>query len=72
MIEALAAMTITDEAKAALTVYEGVMGQALSCALAIERGDIVKTVFLDINPGDISALYMQAMVWATATGSNMG
>jgi EAL and modified HD-GYP domain-containing signal transduction protein len=72
MIEALAAMTITDEAKLALTTNEGIMGQALSCALAIERGDIAKTTFLDINPGDISALYMQAMVWATATSSNMG
>ncbi len=72
MIEALAAMTISDEAKAALTKNEGVIGQALTCALAIERGDIAKTAFLDINPGDISALYMQAMVWATATSSNMG
>lgn len=72
MIEALAAMKISDEAKLALTTNEGIMGQALSCALAIERGDIAKTTFLDINPGDISALYMQAMVWATATSSNMG
>lgn len=72
MIEALAAMTISDEAKAALTTNEGAMGQALTCALAIERGDIAKTAFLDINPGDISALYMQAMVLATATSSNMG
>ena len=72
MVDALGAITISDEAKVALTLNEGVMGQALTCALAIERGDTAKTVFLDINSGDISALYMQAMVWATATSSNMG
>jgi EAL and modified HD-GYP domain-containing signal transduction protein len=71
MIEALSAMTIADEAKAALTTHDGVMGNALACALAIEAGDINHISFLEINSGDISALYMQAMVWATATTSKM-
>jgi EAL and modified HD-GYP domain-containing signal transduction protein len=71
MIEALSAMTIADEAKAALTTHDGVMGNALTCALAIEAGDINHISFLEINSGDISALYMQAMVWATATTSKM-
>jgi hypothetical protein len=47
------------------------MGNALTCALAIEAGDINHISFLEINSGDISALYMQAMVWATATTSKM-
>lgn len=71
MSEALAAMTITDEAKLALTDHDGIMGEALSCALAIERGDAANTVFLEMNPGDISAIYMQAMVWATATSATV-
>jgi EAL and modified HD-GYP domain-containing signal transduction protein len=71
MADALAAMTIADEAKVALTTHAGVMGEALSCVLAIECGDASKTVFLALNPGDISALYMQAMVWATATSATM-
>jgi EAL and modified HD-GYP domain-containing signal transduction protein len=71
MVDALGAITISDEAKVALTLNEGVMGQALTCALAIERGDTAKTVFLDINSGDISSIYMQAMVWATATTATM-
>jgi EAL and modified HD-GYP domain-containing signal transduction protein len=71
MSEALAAMTIADEAKIALTDHDGIMGCALSCALAIERGDAVNTVFLDMNPGNISAIYMQAMAWATATSATM-
>jgi EAL and modified HD-GYP domain-containing signal transduction protein len=71
MSEALAAMTIADEAKIALTDHDGIMGGALSCALAIERGDAVNTVFLDMNPGNISAIYMQAMAWATATSATM-
>jgi EAL and modified HD-GYP domain-containing signal transduction protein len=71
MVDALGAITISDEAKVALTRNEGVMGEALTCALAIERGDTAKTVFLDINSGDISSIYMQAMVWATATTATM-
>lgn len=71
MTEALAAMTISNEAKAALTEHLGVIGEALDCAFAIERGDVTKTRFLDINSGDISTIYMQAMVWATTTTSSM-
>lgn len=71
MADALAPMAISDDAKKALIEQAGDMGQALCCAMAIERGDASKTLFAELNPGDITALYMQAMAWTTATSARM-
>lgn len=67
MEEALKNMPLSFEAKAALMDKTGVMGQALCCVLAIERGDVSRVAFMDMNAGEISSLYMQAMTWTTAT-----
>lgn len=71
MEDALQSMPLSAEAKSALTDKAGVMGQALACVLAIEGGDVGHIAFLDLNAGEISSLYMQAMTWATATSANM-
>lgn len=71
MADALQSMPLSAEAKSALTDKAGVMGQALACVLAIECGDVGHIAFLDLNAGEISSLYMQAMTWATATSANM-
>lgn len=71
MLEALAAISISKEAKDALIGHAGDMGQALTCALAIERHQATNMVFSDLNAGTITELYMKSMAWATAAHANM-
>lgn len=67
MSDILKEMTINSDAKTALLERSGDMGTALCCALAIEQGNVSKTMFADVNPGDISTMYMHAMSWANST-----
>lgn len=67
----MASMPLHDSIKNALIEKTGVMGEALSCVLAIEQGKIEQTSFMQMNAGEISSYYMQAMWWTTITCANL-
>ncbi len=64
-------MPLHESIKNALIEKTGVMGEALSCVLAIEQGKIEQTRFMQMNAGEISSYYMQAMWWTTITCANL-
>ena len=65
------AMPLHESIKTALIDKQGVMGEALSCVLAIEQGKTAQTQFMQLNAGEISSYYMQAMWWATIACANL-
>lgn len=71
MATVLADMPLADDLKLALVKKSGIMGQALVCLLAIEQGQLNQVVFHDMNVGDISTTYMQAMSWATTMQASL-
>jgi c-di-GMP-related signal transduction protein len=58
-------MSISPEAKQALLLQEGEMGQALACVLAIEQARDKEVYFMNLSLGDISMSYVDAISWAT-------
>lgn len=67
----MASMPLHESIKSALIDKTGLMGEALNCVLAIEQGKIEQTVFMQMNAGEISSYYMQAMWWTTITCANL-
>lgn len=59
----IAKLPLNDEIKAAILSRKGDMGAALSCALAIERGDWSGIRFADLGEADLSAVCREALQW---------
>lgn len=60
-------MPLNQDIKDALTNCSGVMGAALSCALAIEQANPKAIRYEGMDVNHISQAYLQAMVWANST-----
>mgnify|MGYP000852416676 CR=1 FL=1 len=58
-------MPLHESIKVALISKQGIMGDALTCVLAIEQGNLSQVVFAQTNINEISNCYMQAMKWTT-------
>ena len=58
-------MPLHESIKVALIAKQGIMGDALTCVLAIEQGNLSQVVFAQTNINEISNCYMQAMKWTT-------
>lgn len=67
----MATMPLHESIKQALIDKNGVMGEALSCVLAIEQGKTERIQFMQLSAGEISTAYMQAMWWTTIACANL-
>lgn len=65
MPEILEDMSIADEAKQALLLQVGEMGQALLCIMAVEQAREQDVTFLSLSLGEISSAYLEALSWAS-------
>ena len=72
MGEVLESLPFSEDVRVALLRLEGPMGEALRCALACERGDVV-TAREGAGSGGVllGELYLEAVAWATAAGDEL-
>jgi EAL and modified HD-GYP domain-containing signal transduction protein len=59
----LGKLPLSDEVKAAILQHRGPMGQALSCALAVENVDWSAMAFENLNQDDMLETYREAIQW---------
>lgn len=59
----LSKLPLNEAIKSAILRRDGVMGQALTCMLAIENGRWSDIAFDDLNEDDISAVHRDALHW---------
>ena len=71
MRDILTKLPLASEINDALIAYEGLQGEALSCALVCEQCDWDGMHFVDIEQAEIGALYMESMQWALEVGSGI-
>lgn len=65
MLDLLAELPLTDEVNAALLNREGVMGEALNCALAFEEDSPeANRCFRSLNAERTGQLYLESVTWA--------
>lgn len=61
-------LPLPDELKSSLISNTGIYGEALSCAIAMERNDIEQMVFADLTVEDLSSVYLEALLWSEQQG----
>lgn len=71
MEEILQSLPLSDHITAALLSYEGLLGAALRCVLAYERGDWHEVHCPSLDRAVITDAYLQAIAWATETSSRL-
>jgi len=71
MEEILHSLPLSDTITAALLSYEGLLGAALCCVLAYERGDWHEVHCPGLDRAAITDAYLQAIAWATETSSRL-
>ena len=59
----LANLPLNDEVQAAILERKGIMGSALSCALAIENAEWWDIDFADLDYDDLSEVYRESIQW---------
>lgn len=57
-------LPLSDDSKSALLEQKGVFGEALNCALAMERSDLGIISFGELGLTDLSDIYLNAISWA--------
>lgn len=57
-------LPLSNDMKAGLLEISGIYGQALGCAIAMERNNFASIRFLDMTVKELFKLYLEAMVWA--------
>ncbi len=57
-------LPLSEETNQALLEQQGVFGEALRCALAMERNDFSVIQFEGLGVNDLSEIYLQAVSWA--------
>ncbi len=67
----LNSLPLDDSIKLALTEHEGDLGAALKCCIACEQGMWNEIIYLDLNIEMISPNYLEAMIWAQKTLSEL-
>jgi c-di-GMP phosphodiesterase len=68
----LESLPFTDEIRRALLQQEGLYGQALSCAIAYEKGDFLRAHFDRLAPSQMTDIYLASARWADQSASAMG
>ena len=71
MRDILTKLPLASEINDALTNYEGLLGEALNCALACEQCDWDEVKFSDLGEAEIGELYLESLQWALKTGSGI-
>jgi len=59
----LSHLPLTEEFKSAVVEHQGVLGEALSCALAFENGEWSDISFADLDNSELFEAYYQAIDW---------
>jgi EAL and modified HD-GYP domain-containing signal transduction protein len=72
MQEVLASLPLSDEITAALLAHEGLLGDALRCVLAYERGEWDQVTCLDLDRVAITDAYLGAITWAAEADDQLG
>lgn len=72
MQEVLASLPLSDEITAALLAHEGLLGDALRCVLAYERGEWDHVACLDLDRVAITDAYLGAITWAAEADDQLG
>lgn len=68
----LESLPFTDEIRRALLQQEGLYGEALSCAIAYEKGDFLRAHFDRLAPSQMTDTYLASARWADQSASAMG
>lgn len=68
----LESLPFTDEIRRALLQQEGLYGEALSCAIAYEKGDFLRAHFDRLAPSQMTDIYLASARWADQSASAMG
>jgi len=71
MQEVLQSLPLSDDVKAALLSYEGLLGTALRCVLSYERGEWHEVHCASLDRAAITDAYLQAIAWAAETSSQL-
>ena len=71
MAEVLEALPLAEAVAAALLRREGTKGQALSCVIACERGDVIEARNGPAADALLGDLYLEAAAWATQAGEGL-
>jgi EAL and modified HD-GYP domain-containing signal transduction protein len=66
----LAELPLSEDTNKALLKQEGILGQALRCAMAMEHNDFSRIEFEELGVNELSELYLQAVSWANETSNN--
>lgn len=68
----LALLPFTDDIRLALLKQEGPYGEALSCAIAYEKGDFLRAHFDRLAPSQMTDTYLASARWADESASAIG
>lgn len=71
MEDVLRALPLSDDITAALLQYEGILGAALRCVLAYERGDWQAVSCPGLDSAAIKDAYLRAIAWTTETSGKL-
>jgi EAL and modified HD-GYP domain-containing signal transduction protein len=71
MEEVLKSVPLSDEITAALLSNAGMLGDALRCVLAYERGDWDAVRCFGLDGATITDAYLQAITWTTETSDKL-
>ena len=71
MEEVLKSVPFSDEITAALLSHAGMLGEALCCVLAYERGDWDAVHCFGLDSTTITEAYLQAITWTTKTSDKL-
>lgn len=68
----LASLPFTDDIRRALLEQEGPYGEALSCAIAYEKGDFMRARFDRLAPSQMTDTYLASARWADDSANAIG
>ena len=64
LVQLLEELPFSKELKMALLEKGGILGQALSCVIAMEQNNIENIHFLDMDLAELSSVYLDALIWS--------
>lgn len=65
-------LPLPDDIKLALLENGGVYGEALGCAIAMERSDVDGFLFLNLDVSSMAEIYLDALLWASEQSKAIG
>ena len=67
----LAKLPLSDEVKSAILEHQGIQGEALSCALAVEKAEWKNFQFRGLNRKEIVDTFRDAVQWANQVTNSL-